>query len=252
MKFDLHVHTKLSYDSVMTTTELYDAAVKKGLSGVAVADHNAFLAHTPRENFFFINASEVSTDAGHLLILFQKNEIPPNIATDENGRYFWRDVCDAAHKDGALVFLAHPFAPEFPRSARFWKEIDGIEVANSRAALSRVSDANERAIKLAGELSLPFSAGSDAHCPEEVGTSFWECDLPESAMDEPDFEEKLKELIKSGSGKVFSGNAAPYAVFKCKKKTKRSLRGQLKNYAFLVLSFLKRKKESGAYIDMTK
>ena len=54
MKFDLHVHTNLSYDSQMTSDELVEAARAAGLSGVAAADHNAFRKHKQRDGFFII------------------------------------------------------------------------------------------------------------------------------------------------------------------------------------------------------
>lgn len=256
MKFDLHVHSKLSYDCNMPTDELIDAAKAAGLSGVAIADHNAFRRHHERDNFFLIPACEFSTDIGHLVVYFMKSHINESISRDEMGRFYWRDVCQVAHDQGALVFYAHPFSParKFPESAL--SQIDGIEVFNSRVVHSRIPDANKKALEFCRKLKKPFSAGSDAHSPIEVGTTYWECDLPESAMKEPDFEEKLKAALLSSRGRVYAGAASSFAVLRCKRYMYRheKLWGRLiKSYFVLVYTAFRslfKKKFEGGYIDV--
>ncbi len=224
MKFDLHVHTLNSHDSSMSADELIDAAIAAGLSGVAICDHNSFRQHHGRDNFFIIPACEYSTDIGHLLVYFMKKKINASLARDDAGRYFWRDVCKAAHEQGALVFLAHPFSPAHNHPAELFEQIDGVEVFNSRVVHSRITDANSRALKLCKSLDLPFSAGSDAHCPEEVGTTFWECNLPEAELSAPDFSEKLKAAILGRKGRVYAGAADIYDVLRCKRRAYINLR----------------------------
>ncbi|MBQ4544879.1 MAG: PHP domain-containing protein [Oscillospiraceae bacterium] len=256
MKFDLHVHTNLSYDSRMTSDELVKAARAAGLSGVATADHNAFRHHRQRENFYIIPSCEFSTDVGHLVVYFMKEHINESLSRDEYGRFYWRDICKAAHDQGALVFLAHPFAPNRPRSKALFEQLDGIEVFNSRVVYSRIKGANSAALRLCRELKKPFSAGSDAHSPGEVGTSYWECDLPESAMSEPDFEDRLKAELLSCRGRVFAGAASPFEVFRCKMYMYRTekLYGKLIkiNLAYIYTAIKNRltPKFEGGYIDV--
>ncbi|MBE6911476.1 MAG: hypothetical protein E7473_03025 [Ruminococcaceae bacterium] len=256
MKFDLHVHSRLSYDCNMPTDELISVAKEKGLSGVAIADHNAFRKHHDREDFYLIPACEFSTDIGHLVVLFMKSHINESISRDEMGRFYWRDVCKVAHDQGALVFYAHPFSPERPCPKLAFDEIDGIEVFNSRVVHSRITDANDKALELCRKLKKPYTAGSDAHSPIEVGTTYWECDLPESAMNEPDFEERLKTALLSSNGRVFAGAASPFAVLKCKRYMYRheNLWGRLiKSYFILIYTALRslfNKKFEGRYIDV--
>lgn len=256
MKFDLHVHSQLSYDCKMSVDELAEAAKNAGLSGVAVCDHNIFRAHRSRSGIYMIPACEYSTDVGHLVVLFQKEHINESLVRDKNGRFFWRDVVKAAHDQGALVFFAHPFSPEHRHTKTLYREVDGIEVYNSRVVHSRVKDANERAKKLCQELHKPFSAGSDAHSPSEVGTSYWECSLPDSELESPDFEEKLKAELLSGNGRVFAGSASPFTVLKCKRMMYRSERlyGRLfKSYLILVYTALRNifpKTRFSGYLDM--
>ena len=257
MKFDLHVHSNLSYDAKMTSDEIVTAAKNAGLSGVAICDHNAFHLHRQRENFYIIQSCEFSTDAGHLIVYFQKEHINEALSRDECGRFYWRDICKAAHDQGALVFLAHPYAPLRPRSDVLFKEIDGIEIFNSRVVHSRRTYANENAIKLCKRLGKPFCAGSDAHSPTEIGTTFWECDLPEEAMGDPDFEERLKAELLASRGRVFAGCASPFEVLRCKRYMYRveGLYGRLlKSYLALIIYFFKSlsgKKFKSHYIDMS-
>lgn len=256
MKFDLHVHSHLSYDCNMTTDELAEAAKKAGLTGVAVCDHNVFFNHRNRNGIYMIPACEYSTDVGHLVMLFQKEHINESLARDKYGRYFWRDVVKSAHDQGALIFFAHPFSPEHKHSELLYREIDGVEVFNSRVVHSRIRNANGRALNLCRELKKPFSAGSDAHSPSEVGTSYWECSLPESELSSPDFEDKLKAELIAGNGRVFAGCASPFTVLKNKRRMYRSekLYGRLfKSYLILIYKALARPFERPApsgYIDV--
>lgn len=256
MKFDLHVHTKLSYDSRMTVNELIEAARAAGLSGVAVADHNAFEKHEKLDDFYIIPACEFSTDVGHLVVYFMKEPINDHLSRDEYGRFYWRDICKEAHDQGALVFYAHPFSPERPHPETLYEHLDGIEVFNSRVVHSRIHNANTKALALCREKNMPFSAGSDAHCAREVGTSYWECELPESAVSEPDFEEKLKAALLGKQGRVFADSASPFTVLKCKLATYRRerlywryLKMQIK-YAITFFTSSFNKKQEGKYIDV--
>lgn len=256
MKFDLHVHTKLSYDSKMTTDKLVAAAREAGLSGVAIADHNAFAEHKKRDNFFIVPSCEFSTDVGHLVVYFLKKPINENLSRDEYGRFYWRDICKEAHNQGALVFYAHPFSPQRSHPDSLYEQLDGIEVFNSRVVHSRIRNANDRALELCREKNLAFSAGSDAHCPAEVGTSFLELDIPESAINEPDFEETLKAAILGKQGRVFAGAASPYDVLKCKifmYKSERLYSKLIKAYIKYALTFLSSfsaKGQEGKYMDV--
>ena len=256
MKFDLHTHTKLSYDSKMTTDELIAAAREAGLSGVAISDHNTFAEHKKRDDFFIIPACEFSTDVGHLVVYFMKTPVNENLSRDEYGRFYWRDICKEAHSQGALVFHAHPFSPQKSHPDSLYEQLDGIEVFNSRVVHSRIRNANNKALALCKEKNLAFSAGSDAHCPAEVGTSFWECDLPESEINEPDFEEKLKSAILGKQGRVFAGAASPFEVLKCKifmYKNEKLYSRLLKAYvkcALTIFSPRSKKTTEGRYIDV--
>ena len=241
----------------MSIDALIKAAKQRGLSGVAVSDHNSFNEPPQHKGFYFIPACEFSTNVGHLLVYFQKTPVNKNLVRDEYGRFFWRDICKFAHDQGALVFLAHPFSPKKIHPDDLFSEIDGIEIHNSRVVHSRIKNANKKAAELAKKLKKPISAGSDAHCPEEVGTSYWECDLSESSMSAPDFEEKLKAALLSGSGKIFAGCASESTVLRCKLRAYKNMgfimpfiRTCLKLIICLFTKPFKKKAPQGEYLDL--
>ena len=219
MKFDLHVHTTCSSDSIMETEEIFAAAALRGIDGVAVANHDVFEKVESRDGIYVIPACEVSTDFGHMLIYFIKEDICKKLSRNERGVFSFSEVVCEARAQGALIFAAHPFSPEISRDDSVWEDLDGVEIFNSRIVHSRIFDANERALSLCIEKNLAFSAGSDAHSKEEVGAAFIELDLTRDDMESPDFEEKFKAALLSGNGKVFAGYNARRVVFSCKRKS---------------------------------
>ncbi len=256
MKFDMHLHSSLSDDSKMSVSEIVKIAKERGLDGIAISDHNAFANHPAYNDFYIIPACELSTDAGHLLVYFLCEDICARLKKDESGLYHWRDVCNTAHDMGALVFLAHPFSPKKKHPDGLYDTIDGIEAYNARVAHSSIKSANSDAVFLAKSLKKPFSAGSDAHSPAEIGTAFFECDLPDTDIASSDFSEKLKSAIMSQSGKIFAGKAPAHRVFKSKfliRLSRRQYKSAIKYFlAFMLMCIIVpfKKNESGKYITV--
>lgn len=203
MKFDLHVHSKNSIDSNAQFEDIYAAAKHRGLSGIAICDHNHFQVPPHCDDLFIIPACEYSTTAGHMLTYFLKSPLESILEQTEDGKYHWKQVIEAAHTQGALVFLAHPYAPEIKRPREVWQAVDGIEVYNGRIEHSHVKDANRNAQTTCLLLDKSFSAGSDGHFPNEIGYTFWECGC------EPT-EESIKEALLSKAGRVHGGSARPF------------------------------------------
>lgn len=165
LKLDLHVHSRRSPDGRMTLEEIVALARARGLQGAAVCDHDLALAGPPEfDGFLLIPGVEVSTQLGHLLGLF--------VAGPVETRDFFEAV-DVIHGQGGLAVLAHPFehSRDGSRLAPAVPLLDGIEVQNSRAD-RKIHDANALARSFAQVCGLRPFAGSDAHCPQEVGNSF--------------------------------------------------------------------------------
>ena len=163
-KLDLHVHSDRSADGRMTLAEIIETAKSRGLSGVAICDHDAVMASVPSvPDFLIIPATEVSTKQGHLLGLFVTE---PVTAKD------LPEAAAAIHAQGGIAVLAHPFQhnPDENRLLPYLDSLDGIEVQNSRANRKN-KNANAQAKDFALLHHLPHFAGSDAHVPQEIGGS---------------------------------------------------------------------------------
>ena len=241
MKFDLHVHTTASADSLLTPGELLREAKRAGIDGVAVTNHNVF-QKIESDDLYIIPACEISSDAGHLLTYFLKSDICKKMKNNEKGVYDWREVVELAHNDGALVFAAHPYSPEVSRTEEFWEKIDGVEAFNARIVHSRNKAPNKRAQELCREKSLPFSAGSDAHSKEELGKAYFECSLSKNEINSPGFEERLKRELLAGRGKAYGGYSSAHTVLKVKRKSyiKRNLpKRYLKSIVLEIYLFVK-------------
>lgn len=175
-RFDLHIHSALSPDGRMTLPEIVAAARARGLSGVAVCDHDRlFLPPAQEDGFLVIGGEEFSSEYGHLLGLFLKEPV--------EAKGFAATVA-AIHAQGGLAVLAHPFerSGDAQRLRPILPLLDGLEVWNGRANRKRKT-ANAEALALAREAGLPCFAGSDAHVAREIGNGYVTLTLDELTED---------------------------------------------------------------------
>lgn len=166
MRIDLHVHSKYSFDGWMDPKDMVNVAIKKGLSGIAVTDHNTIRGGLKTkkyetENFKIIVGSEINTERGEVIGLFLSEEII--------SRSFL-DVLDEIKAQNGRVIIPHPFDDLrgngiYP-SKEDVKLLDCVEVFNSRC-LRR--EYNDKAQQFAIYHGLNLSAGSDAHFANEIG-----------------------------------------------------------------------------------
>ncbi len=202
MKFDLHVHTDASPDSLTTVAAAVAAAKKAGLDGIALANHNKFVIPPQTDGFVIIPACEYSTDVGHILTYFISEPLDQGLSKNGQGQYHWRDILERARAQNAIVILAHPYSPEFAsRTDEVYAAVDGIEAYNARIEYSLAKNPNPRAQEKACELGCAFTAGSDAHFAREIGSAYWEYDAVDGSLEE------IYTAMKSGSGRVYGGRA---------------------------------------------
>ena len=201
MKIDMHVHTNASHDSPNTLAQIEEYAQSKGLSGVAICNHNIYVEYKS-DKIFIIPAAEYSTDAGHILVYFLQSDIAKQLQKNKNGLFFWQDLIDLAHSQGALCFLAHPFAPPKQRPAEFFKYIDGIEVINAKSEYALKADCNKQAQILCKKHALGFCAGSDSHFCGEIGSAYTQFE----ARDVKD----LKQCLANKSCVAVCDNISPF------------------------------------------
>lgn len=176
-RFDFHVHSFFSKDACSAPEDILTTAVERGLSGIAITDHDSCEAHdyvkslTLPPGFLVVPGVEVSTAEGHMLCL---GTTLPYLRGKPAA-----EVAALVHERGGLAIPAHPFdrwragiRPEVLDVL----PIDGLEVFNA-AVTSR--SYNDKAQAYAAARGLSMLAGSDAHHASAVGVSATALDLEE-------------------------------------------------------------------------
>jgi predicted metal-dependent phosphoesterase TrpH len=168
MKCDLHIHSFYSFnDGVNSPEDIIKQAIKVGLDSIAITDHdtmNGFFKarnYAKKLDFDLVPGMEISSREGHILGLFIEEEIPKNISAKE--------TIEMIHRQGGLAIAAHPYdllrkgIGDLVKKLKF----DAIEVMNGRNYL-----ANGKARKVAEELNIAVTGGSDAHIIDEIGNCY--------------------------------------------------------------------------------
>jgi len=163
MQADFHIHSKYSYDSLLSPRLIIRMAKKRGLSAIAVTDHNTITGalETEREasssqNPLVVPGVEMGTNIGDIIGLFVREKI---VSQDFTG------VVDDIKERGGLVILPHPFRHHKGITKQMLDSIDVIEVLNGRSSNIQ----NSRSREIAVFLRKPMIGGSDAHFAFEIG-----------------------------------------------------------------------------------
>jgi predicted metal-dependent phosphoesterase TrpH len=175
IKLDLHVHSVHSRDSVNTIDTITHRIKEAGFQGYALADHDTIEglpeALEKKGDLVVVPALEVTARGAHVLALDPNELIPKGLSVVE--------VVEKIHEQGATAVLAHPYG--LPRS---WvsindtknADLDAVEVANSaQFPYGYICSLNR---KLAEELNLPVTGGSDSHIPDTLGRAYTIIDTP--------------------------------------------------------------------------
>jgi predicted metal-dependent phosphoesterase TrpH len=166
VKADLHVHTTYSSDSVITPKQLVFYAKKRGLTAVAVTDHNQVegaLKIAKQTDFLIIPGTEVSSIHGHIVGLNVNTLIPRALSADE--------TVDRIHEAGGIAIACHPFALLKGSIGKHVSgKFDAVETIN--ASSFPYNRATSKANHLAERLKLPKVAGTDAHYGPVIGQAY--------------------------------------------------------------------------------
>ena len=172
---DLHVHTSASFDSLASPSAVLRAAASRGLTHIAITDHDRIdgalaardLAATVAPGVTVIVGQEVKTRDGDLICAFLEQPIPSGLPA--------ADAIASAHEQGGVVGIPHPF-DRFRGSAiassaldAVAGQVDWVETHNARVMVGR---GNELAAEFAREHGLPGVAVSDAHSAIEIGVAY--------------------------------------------------------------------------------
>jgi len=171
VKYDLHVHSKYSFDGIMEPRSIVKTAIEKGLDGIAITDHNTIEGGLMAKKYSgksleVIIGSEISTERGELIGLFVKDEIKSRDS---------QKVIEEIKSQSGIVVIPHPF-DRLRRSTFSPDEDDArvvhcIEGFNSRCLFLKY---NLSAIEFAVKFRLAVTAGSDAHLGNEIGNGITE------------------------------------------------------------------------------
>ena len=168
MKYDFHIHSKYSADGFVSPQDIVKTALKAGLTGIAVTDHNTIKGALEAKKYAGkelegIVGSEILTDKGEVIGLF---------LTEDINSFNILDVLNDIKSQNGAVILPHPFDSVRNTSvhpdAELSKFLDSVEVFNSRCV--RMSF-NDRARDYAEKNHLHMIAGSDAHFRNEIGNA---------------------------------------------------------------------------------
>jgi predicted metal-dependent phosphoesterase TrpH len=185
-KIDLHVHSKYSGDTDSDPEESVIRAIELGLAGIAFTEHYYYGASEPvellkekyGERIMIVRGVEFSAAEGHCLIFGADTDtLAIKHAPVE-------DVVRIVHKAGGVVIPSHPYRSvnslgDVVRKLGTIRALEGYNGCNPYAF-------NLRAIETAGAMNIPYTGGSDAHVPEEVGSCYTEFDhavTPENFID---------------------------------------------------------------------
>ena len=100
MRIDLHNHTVYSkhwfwgIDALNTPEEMIKAAIKRGLDGIAITDHNYVKsslkakqqARRIDKDFLVVTGTEIRSEAGDVLALGVKEDVEPGLSVEETAR----------------------------------------------------------------------------------------------------------------------------------------------------------------------
>ncbi len=195
IKADLHVHTTYSNDSLITPKDLVFYAKRRGLTAVAVTDHNQLSGAykiAKETDFLIIPGMEVSSQDGHIVALNVQELIPKGLSAAE--------TVDRVHKAGGVAIACHPYVffkgcLRESVSAKF----DAIEVINARAFPFKNSV--KKAEESAKCFRLSRVAGTDAHYGPQIGYAYTIIDAQPSI-------EAITKAIMDGHCQPF-GQAVP-------------------------------------------
>ena len=188
VRADLHIHTAHSTDGKEAVKRVVHKAMKIGLGAIAITDHNVVsawgeaLEQAEKDGIILIKGEEVSSSEGHILAYGINERVRKGMSPEE--------TVDAIREQGGLAVAAHPYRMSNGLGEKAVRRVDfdALEAINSRST-SRV---NDRGRRLAEELGLPMTGGSDAHSLDEIGAAY-------TIFTDIENEEDALNAIKKGS-----------------------------------------------------
>ncbi|MCX6045676.1 MAG: PHP domain-containing protein [Chloroflexi bacterium] len=175
-KADLHIHTSYSYDGTATVKVMLQyIAQHTDLDVIAITDHDEIdgaleaLELAPYYGLEVIPGIEISTAEGHVLALFVRKLVPPNLSLVETVHRVAEQggICIAAHPGGRWSWcLSETAIQRALRHPGVAQTLLGLETYNASLPDLRM---NDQAAAMNKRLALATVGNSDAHMPWMVG-----------------------------------------------------------------------------------
>jgi len=170
-KFDMHIHSRYSGDSVVDPEAIVRLFREAGVLPL-VCDHNSTRGsaevyrkiRSQDPGVPEILAEEIMTSRGEIVGLFLNEEVPAYRAPAE--------TIELIHGQGGLALVPHPFCTYRSSTLRrdALDELAGrIDIVEGYNARNINDDENRFAREFAQRHRLPVSVGSDAHTLMELG-----------------------------------------------------------------------------------
>jgi predicted metal-dependent phosphoesterase TrpH len=209
LKYDLHLHSQFSPDSLVNIRLIAQMAKKKGLAGLAITDHSTLKGYKymkkHAEGLLIIPGMEIETEIGEVIGLFISEEI--------NTKYTdYMDIVDDIRSKNGLVVVPHPF--DNLRSNHLKIEvmgddiikntIDGVEIVNSRI-LSKGSILKAREFQ--EQFGFFRTGGSDAHTLKEIGNAY--TFIPTEGSQTQMTEDELKKALINKKSESYGKRSNP-------------------------------------------
>jgi predicted metal-dependent phosphoesterase TrpH len=171
LKYDLHIHSKYSYDSLTEPKIVVQKAMKRGMNGIAVTDHETIKGglktkQYETDDFEVIVGCEICSTRGDIIGLYLNEEIRSREPLE---------VIDEMKSQGGIVIIPHPFddmrSSTFHPTYRCVGSIDAVEGFNARCVYQKY---NVFAVEYAKIHEICLIGSSDAHCASEIGNGWTE------------------------------------------------------------------------------
>jgi len=169
IKLDLHIHSQYSEDAVGSLKDIIKSLKKKGLQGMAITDHNTVegslkAVKIAPKDFIIIPGIEISTSDGHMMALNVEKNISRNLSIQE--------TIEKIIDQGGTPIVPHLFRNmsgiKKEKLNTIHKRINAIEVFNACS----MPKTNLKIVKIAKELNLGGTGGSDSHDPAYAGYAY--------------------------------------------------------------------------------
>ena len=201
MLIDLHTHTRpLSWDSYLDPDELVERSKAAGLDGICLSEHDFFwkpedvAALAKRHDYLVLPAIEINTDDGHILVYGLTKYVYGMHRSHELAHH-------VGEARGAMV-AAHPYRRQMPWYIDSERDYEEALTRASRnpayrycAALEAINgrgteEENSFSQRLCSLMTIPGTAGSDAHARTDIGRC-----ATEFERDVHNAEELIAELL---------------------------------------------------------